>query len=80
MKVELNELIAHARCVLPEDPHLANYIVRDHPDVKRLGLSDLAWSIHREYGHRNDVEYLLDRLEELLAEEALEASRENGDE
>lgn len=67
--VPLRRLIAQARERLDNDPHLANYIVRDHPDVKRFGLSDLAWSIHREYGHRNDVEYLLELLEQRLVKE-----------
>ena len=58
--------IALAKRYLDDDPHLANFILRDLLEVKEAGLSDLAWAIHREGGSKNDVLYLIEQLEAYL--------------
>jgi hypothetical protein len=56
--------IALAKHYLDESPHLANYILRDLPETKAAGLSDLAWGMHRGGCHKNDVLYLIELLEQ----------------
>jgi len=47
--------------------HLANYILRDLPETKDAGLSDLAWALHKDGSlHRNDVLGLIEHLERYL--------------
>ena len=46
-----------------DDPTLAAYIVRDLPETKAAGLSDLAWSMARTYCTRDEAEDLLVKLE-----------------
>ncbi len=65
--MSIEEAIAQAREHLDTDPHLANYILRDQPEVAAAGLSDLAWAIHRSGNvHKNDVLGLIESLEATL--------------
>ncbi len=58
--------INKARQYVDTDAHLANYMVRDLPETKEAGLDDLAWAMHRQSPSRNDVIWLLDKLEKTL--------------
>jgi len=60
------EAIALARRSLEPDPGLAAFIVRDLPETKAAGLTDLAWSLHNHGCSRNDATHILDLLEEYL--------------
>ena len=42
------------------DPHMANYILRDTQEVKDADLSDLSWSMHKNYCVDNDVYFLIE--------------------
>ena len=65
------EWIAKARKVMETDAHLATYMVRDLPETKAAGLDGLAWAMHREPPSRNDVTFLLNKLEKyIMGEEA----------
>ncbi len=65
--MNIRELMTLAEGHLNDDPHLANYILRDAPEVSEAGLNDLAWAMHRDGSlHRNDVMYLLSQLCEYL--------------
>ena len=65
--------IASARRQLEHDPSLAAYILRDVPEVKALGLDDLAWQMARDpYVNKYDVRYLIVRLE-AMGKEAVDA-------
>lgn len=65
--MNIREAIAQARLNLEEGcPHLANYVLRDFAEVKEAGLDDLAWSMHRHPPHKNDVLFLIERLEAWL--------------
>lgn len=60
-------LIKQARSRLEDDPHLANYMLRDTDEVKDAGLLDLAWAIHKSGTvHKNDVLGLIEHLVEYL--------------
>jgi len=61
--VDIQETIAWAKKTMDEDPHLANYGLRDCQEVKDAGLNDLVWSMHRGNVHRNDVVFLIEKLE-----------------
>jgi len=66
--MNIREVIVLARQFLAEgDPHLANYVLRDRPEVAAAGLSDLAWATHRGNPHRNDVLAFIRDLEDYLA-------------
>lgn len=68
--VDTLELIAQARKHLHKDPGLSAFIVRDCPEAKELGMTDLLWSLTQYGAHRNDVKPILDKLEEYtLAQE-----------
>ena len=64
--------IASARRQLDRDPSLAAYILRDVPELAVLGLDDLAQLMARRdaYVSRNDVSYLIERLEDMDGEDA----------
>ena len=63
-------VIESARRQLDRDPHLANFMLRDLPEVKELGLSELAWAMHRDGSlSKNDVLGLIEGLEAALGEE-----------
>ena len=49
------EWISKARQCVDTDAHLANYMVRDLPELKEAGLDDLAWAMHRQPPSRNEV-------------------------
>ena len=49
--------------------HLANYMLRDLDATKGAGLSDLAWALHRNQVHKNDVLGLIRLLETHLDKE-----------
>ncbi len=48
------------------DPSLLAFMMRDWPETKAANLFSVAWELARgEYGcHRNDVIWLLDKIEE----------------
>lgn len=64
--MDVKEAIRQARIILQTDPHLANYSLRDCPELKAAGLDDLSWAIHRGCPHANDVFYLIEELEKYL--------------
>ena len=64
--MNIRQIIEQAKKVMDEDPHLANYILRDTAEIKEAGLSDLAWACHKEYCVKNDVLFLIERLEKFL--------------
>jgi len=46
---------------------MANYVLRDTPEVAAAGLLDLAWAGHRDaYLHRNDMTAFIRDLETYL--------------
>ena len=66
--------IASARGQLDRDPSLAAYILRDAPEFRLLGLDELARQTASDaYVSRNDVRYLIERLEGMDAEEVADA-------
>ena len=67
-KIDIWSAIEYARGQLDRDPHLANYMLRDYPEVFDAGLSDLAWAMHRGSPSRNDVLCLIEHLEKWLKE------------
>jgi hypothetical protein len=82
--MDIWQTIELAKQHLDTDPHLANFILRDLPEVKELGLDDLAWAMHKEHPHKNDVLYLIELLEHGLTtaapDRATEAPSEGGSE
>lgn len=51
-----------------QDPHLANFMLRDRAEVKDAGLDDLVWAMHRDGNiHRNDVIFVIEHLEKHLS-------------
>ncbi len=68
------EIIYNAKNHMDEDPHLANYILRDLKIIKDAGLSDLSWSMHKEGCVKEDVEYLISQLEKYLQEDGEETN------
>ena len=64
--MDIQELIRRARGHLDDDPHLANYILRDTAEVKAADLEDLAWAFHKGQPHKNDVLGLIELLEKSL--------------
>ena len=63
------ELIKQSRDLLENEPwdvNLANYVLRDCQAVKEAGLSNLAWSIHKNTASKNDVLFLIEELEKFL--------------
>ncbi len=67
MTRQLKAAIAAAREELSrggyQDQNLAVFIIRDFKEVREVGLSDLAWSMYREYCTEGEVEWLLDEIE-----------------
>ncbi len=65
MRRELKAAIKAAREELTRDyqTNLAVFMVRDFEEVREVGLSDLAWSMYREYCTVNEVVWLLDEIE-----------------
>ena len=63
------DIIAQAKRIMDEqhDYHLANYVLRDLPEIEDADLSDLAWAMHRETPSKNDVLGLIELLEKYLA-------------
>ena len=49
-----------------QDTNLAVFMVRDFDEAREVGLSDLAWSMYREYCTVNEVNWLLDEIEKRL--------------
>ncbi len=70
--MNIREHIALAKRILdsnPPDEHLANYVLRDQPEVEAAGLSDLVWALHKDGNvHRNDVLGVIEHLEQYLKE------------
>lgn len=62
----IKETIVRAKAHLDDDPHLANYMLRDTQEIRDAGLSDLSWAMHRDNPHKNDVLYLIEQLEKYL--------------
>jgi len=60
------EAIENAKSYLDSDPHLANFVLRDLDATKEAGLSDLAWALHKDFPHKNDVLGLIEHLENYL--------------
>ena len=67
---DIREIIAQAKEYLDRDhkpypnPSMANYILRDTPEIEAAGLKEMAWALHNEGGgHENDVLYLIEQLE-----------------
>jgi len=50
-----------------DSAHLANYILRGLDLVKEAGLTDLAWAMHRNNLHKNDVLGLIEYLEKYMS-------------
>ncbi len=67
MTRELKAAITAARKELNRgeyrDQNLAVFIIRDFKEIREVGLSDLAWSMYREYCTVSEVEWLLDEIE-----------------
>ena len=61
-----HKIISEARKIIKEDPHLANYMLRDLSVVRDAGLSDLAWSMHKNNPCEEDVEGLIFHLEKYM--------------
>ncbi|MFH1014055.1 MAG: hypothetical protein V1769_06075 [Thermoplasmatota archaeon] len=59
-------IIKGAQKHIEDDPHLANYILRDSKVVKDAGLLDLSWSMHKQGCVKEDVEYLISQLEKYI--------------
>lgn len=55
-----------ARRNLVQDPHLANYVLRDLEVTKQLGLDGTAWAAHRGTPSRKDVEYIINKIAEVV--------------
>ena len=70
MRRELQVAIKAARQELAnkgyQDTNLAVFMIRDFKEVREAGLSDLAWSMYREYCTVEEVKWLLDELEKRL--------------
>ena len=50
------------------DAQIAVLILRDYPEVKKAGLSDLAWAIYRDgYAHKNDALGFIELLEKWIS-------------
>lgn len=60
------EIIHDAKQHIDEDPHLANYILRDLKVIKDAGLVELSWAMHKNGCVKEDVEYLISQLEKYL--------------
>jgi len=45
--MDIWQTIELSKRYLDSDPHLAAFILRDLPEVKELGLDDLAWAMHK---------------------------------
>jgi len=63
---EAKEAIKLAEKNLPQDPHLANYVLRDIALIKKLNLDELAWANHHGFCVENDVKYLIERLNQYI--------------
>ena len=51
----------------PADCHLAIYMVRDYQELRALGLSDMAWSLHREgYVSSGDAAWFFEEIDKRL--------------
>jgi len=49
------------------DPNMANYVLRDTPEVQAAGLYEMTWAGHNDGSlHENDVLYLIECLEKFL--------------
>lgn len=70
---QIYEIINDAKNHIDEDPHLANFFLRDLKCVKDAGLADLSWSMHKEGCVKEDVEYLISQLEKHLQKDAQES-------
>lgn len=64
---QLAKLLSSARGVMDSDPGLAAYMVRDLPETRAAGLTELAWTMTREGVHRNDVVWLFELLDKEFA-------------
>ena len=76
--VEL-ETVRSARRYLEKDHTLALFMVRDLQVVKDAELSDLVWSMFKNYCVRGEVKWLLDELEKHLVESAQPIEEANTD-
>ena len=65
---DIEKIIEQAERWLDEDPHLANYMLRDTQAVKNAGLADLAWAMHQGGCVKNDVVFLIECLRKWLDE------------
>ena len=63
----VNKAIIEAKQQLENnDPHLANYILRDLEILKEVKLDDLSWAMHREGCCKNDVIGLIEYIEKYI--------------
>ena len=64
------DCLALAKKLCREDPHLANYILRDLQITARAELDDLAWELHRDGAtSTEDVLGLIGKLDAFLLRE-----------
>ena len=53
-----------------DDPHLANYVLRDLEVVKDADLTSLTWAMHQDgYVTKYDVDYLIELIEKEIAKQ-----------
>lgn len=61
------ELIQQAKKHIEESPpdyHLANFVLRDSPIVKKTkNLLDLSWAMHQSNPTKSEVEFLIELIE-----------------
>ena len=57
-----------------EDPHLANYTIRDLPIIEELGLKELVWSMHQQgYCTKAEVNDVIEKIRNHISNSALSA-------
>ena len=62
----LREKIQKARDTICDDPHLANFMIRDLLELKEVNLNELAWAYHQDSGSgptKEEITSLLDDFE-----------------
>lgn len=62
--MDIREQIKWARKNMEYDPHLANYGLRDTPEIEAANLKDLSWVMHNDaYISKSDLVYLIEKLD-----------------
>ena len=67
-KATVIAIIEAKRQLENNDPHLANYILRDLEILKEAKLDDLSWAMYREGCCKNDVIGLIEHIEKYIEE------------